>query len=71
MFLLPVLMTVLTRLSIVSHEQWLRHWRGALVAALLFSAVVTPDGSGVTMIFLFIPLIVLYGIGLVFSKKVR
>lgn len=67
-FLLPVLMTALTRLSLVPHERWLQHWRGALVTALIFSAVVTPDGSGVTMFFLFVPLMVLYGVGLLLSK---
>ena len=68
-FLLPVAMVLLTRLSLIPHEQWLQHWRGALLAALVFSAVITPDGSGVTMVFLFVPLILLYGIGAVFSRK--
>lgn len=69
MFLLPVLMVLLTRLSIIPHEQWLTHWRGAIVASLIFCAVITPDGSGITMIFLFIPLILLYGIGAALSRK--
>ena len=68
-FLLPVLMVVLTRLSIIPQEWWLRHWRGAIVTALIFCAVVTPDGSGVTMIFLFIPLVLLDIIGVVLSKQ--
>ena len=70
-FLLPVVMVLLTRLSIVPHEQWLKHWRGAIFASVLFSALITPDGSGITMIFLFIPLMLLYGIGAVLSKNRR
>jgi sec-independent protein translocase protein TatC len=62
-FLLPVVMAVLTRSGLVSRSFWLRHWRGAVFAALLFSAVVTPDGSGVTMAFLSVPLVALYGVG--------
>lgn len=67
-FLLPVIMILLTRLSLIPHEWWLRHWRGAILASLIFSAVITPDGSGVTMVFLFIPLMLLYGTGAALSK---
>lgn len=68
-FLLPVIMVMLTRLSIVPQKFWLKHWRGAILISLIFSALFTPDGSGVTMAFLFIPLIVLYGVGIVLSRK--
>lgn len=71
MFLLPVLMVLLSRLSLVSTEFWLSHWKGALITALIFSAVVTPDGSGVTMILLFIPLMILYALGIIFGRKKR
>lgn len=67
-FLLPVVMVLLTRLSIIPHERWLQHWRGAMLASVIFSAVITPDGSGITMVFLFIPLMLLYGIGAMLSK---
>ena len=68
-FLLPVIMVLLTRLSIIPHEWWWEHWRGALLTSLILSAVITPDGSGVTMVFLFIPLMLLYGTGAVLSKS--
>jgi len=70
-FLLPVIMILLTKLSIIPREWWLKHWRGAILASVIFSAVITPDGSGVTMVFLFIPLVLLYGIGTVLSKNRR
>ena len=69
MFLLPMLMALLAKFSIMPYERWLKNWRGMLVIALIFSAVVTPDGSGITMVFLFVPLVLLYGIGLVLCKK--
>ena len=68
-FILPVIMILLTRLSIIPHEWWWEHWRGALLTSLILSAVITPDGSGVTMVFLFIPLMLLYGTGAVLSKS--
>ena len=68
-FLLPVVMVLLTRLSIIPHEWWLKHWRVALFVSLIFCAAITPDGSGVTMVFLFIPLTLLYGTGAVLSGK--
>ena len=69
MFLLPVLMIILTRLSIIPYDRWLKHWRGAILTSLIFCAAITPDGSGITAVFLFIPLMVLYGIGAILSKK--
>ena len=70
-FLLPVFMVALTRLSIIPHEWWLKHWRGALLTSLIFCAAITPDGSGVTMVFLFIPLTLLYGTGAALSRNNR
>ena len=69
MFLLPMLMALLAKFSIMPYERWLKNWRGMLVIALIFSAVVTPDGSGITMVFLFVPLVLLYGVGLAVCKK--
>ncbi|MBP9751996.1 MAG: twin-arginine translocase subunit TatC [Candidatus Moranbacteria bacterium] len=68
-FLLPVFMAASSRIGIIPSGFWIRHWRGAILFAILFSAVVTPDGSGVTMAFLSAPLIALYGIGAVASVK--
>lgn len=68
-FLLPVVMAISSRLGFVPQSFWLRHWRGAIFSAILFSAVVTPDGSGITMVLLSVPLIVLYGIGAAASTR--
>jgi sec-independent protein translocase protein TatC len=68
-FLLPVCMAASSRIGIIPPGFWLRHWRGAIVSSVLFSAVVTPDGSGVTMALLFAPLVALYGIGAIVSGR--
>lgn len=62
-FLLPVGMAVSSRIGLIPHGFWLRHWRGAVVTAIIFSAIITPDGSGVTMAFLSVPLLGLYAAG--------
>jgi len=69
MFLLPVGMTLLTVLGVISNNFWKEQWRYAVIFFLIISAIITPDGSGITMIFLSFPMALLYGIGLVLSDS--
>lgn len=62
-FLLPVIMPALASIGLVERDFWWRHFRGAVVSMIIFSAVVTPDGSGVTALLLSGPLIGLYLFG--------
>lgn len=62
-FLFPVVMVLASWLGLIQPAFWVVHWRGAFLGILLFAAVVTPDGSGVTMLLLSCPLILLYGLG--------
>lgn len=62
-FELPVVMYGLTSLGIVQKEFWKNNWRYAAVAIFIFGAVITPDGSGVTMLLVAAPMLVLYGAG--------
>lgn len=59
-FLLPVFMVLSSRIGLISGNFWMSRLRGAILFVVIFSAIVTPDGSGITMIFLAVPLIVLY-----------
>ena len=68
-FLLPVFMILLSRLGIVKPDIWKKNWRYAILAFLIIAAVITPDGTGITMILLTVPLIALYFIGYIGSKK--
>lgn len=67
-FLLPVGMTVLSRIGLISGYFWMRHIRIAIMIVLIFSALITPDGSGVTMVFLSAPLLLLYLVGALLAK---
>ena len=62
-FLLPIVMVCVTALGIIPHTFWWRSWRSALLLFLIASAIITPDGSGVSMLLLASPLSILYGVG--------
>jgi len=59
-FELPVFVYTLTRLGLVRASAWKKHWRGAVIASLLFGMVITPDNSGITMLMVATPMIGLY-----------
>src|SRR5438034_5761990 len=59
-FELPVVMYGLSVLGIVGADFWKRHWRFATIAIFFFGAAITPDGSGVTMMIVAIPMLFLY-----------
>lgn len=68
-FLLPLFMILLSFLGIIKAGFWIRKWRFALLFFLVFSAIITPDGSGITMFMLFVPLSALYFAGCFCAKK--
>ena len=71
MFLLPVFMALLSWLGIISAEFWKNKWRSACLFFLIGSAIITPDGTGITMIMLFIPLMALYLAGYACARKLE
>jgi sec-independent protein translocase protein TatC len=68
-FELPVFIYGLTRLGVVRAASWKRHWRGAVIGALVFGMVVTPDNSGITMLLVATPMIALYFGGVYFAGR--
>jgi len=68
-FELPVFIYGLTRLGVVKASAWRQHWRGAVIAALVFGMVVTPDNSGITMLLIATPMIGLYLGGAYFARR--
>jgi sec-independent protein translocase protein TatC len=63
MFLLPIAMIFLNFLGILPRDFWFKNWRGAVLTLLTISAIITPDGSGTSMIILSVPLVGLYTLG--------
>jgi sec-independent protein translocase protein TatC len=68
-FELPVFVYTLTRLGLVRASAWRQHWRAAVIGSLVFGMLVTPDNSGITMLIVATPMIVLYFGGAWFASR--
>jgi len=68
-FQLPVIMYVLSISGVTDSKFWLKNFRYAIIIISVFGAIITPDGSGVTMWFIALPMIALYAIGIVVIRR--
>jgi sec-independent protein translocase protein TatC len=70
-FQLPLIMYAATASGLTDASFWRKNIRYAIVALVIFGAVITPDGSGVTMWFIAAPMLALYlaGIAVVERKQ--
>ncbi len=71
MFLTPIIMVLATLLRITPARFWVKNWRIIISVIVIFSAIITPDGSGITMLILALPLGLLYCIGLFISLRIQ
>ena len=69
MFLLPVFMVLMSYLKIVPARFWQDNWRYAVLIFLIVCALITPDGTGISMVMLSAPLSLLYGFGIIISRR--
>ena len=69
-FEMPIIQYSLTILGVVKPEFWSKNWRYAFVGMIIFAAVITPDGSGITQLLIAFPMLGLYFIGYFISKFV-
>jgi sec-independent protein translocase protein TatC len=68
-FQLPVIMYGLSLTGLVDSTFWSKNLRYAIVIIAIFGALITPDGSGITMWFVSIPMIVLYVLGIMIIRR--
>src|SRR5689334_23038821 len=68
-FELPVIMYAFALAGLIGAKFWRNNLRYAAFILVIFGAVVTPDGSGVTMWFVAGPMIVLYIIGMLAIER--
>ena len=68
-FQLPLIMYAISLSGLVDAKFWRRNLRYAIIAIIVFGAVITPDGSGVTMWFVSLPMIALYFAGMVVAER--
>lgn len=67
-FQLPLIMYIISLTGLISTRFWLKNFRYALIVIVIFGAVITPDGSGLTMWFISIPMLLLYFLGILAIK---
>ena len=72
-FQIPTLVLFLARMGVVSPRFLIRNFKYAVLIMVVVSAVVTPDGGGVSLVAMTVPLILLYCLSIllawVFGKK--
>ena len=61
---LPLVMWGLTKTNLVKPRFWKKNFRYVMIILVIIGAIITPDGSGISMWFVTGPLIFLYAIGL-------
>ena len=68
-FQLPLVMYAVTVSGMTDAKFWRKNIRYAIIAIVIFGAVITPDGSGVTMWFIAGPMIGLYAVGMAIIER--
>ncbi|QLH04735.1 twin-arginine translocase subunit TatC [Nitrosopumilus oxyclinae] len=68
-FQLPLVMYAISASGMVDVDFWRKNIRYAIVAIVIFGAVITPDGTGVTMMFVAGPMIGLYAAGMIIIER--
>ncbi len=68
-FQLPLVMYAATVSGLTDAVFWRKNIRYAIVIIVIFGAVITPDGSGITMWFIGGPMIALYVAGMFFIER--
>jgi sec-independent protein translocase protein TatC len=68
-FQLPLIMYAFTASGVIDSSFWRKNIRYAIVIIVIFGAVITPDGSGITMWFIAGPMFALYVAGMFFVER--
>jgi sec-independent protein translocase protein TatC len=68
-FQLPMIMYAVTKSGMTDTKFWRKNLRYAIVLIVIFGAIITPDGSGVTMWFIAGPMIGLYLVGMIMIER--
>jgi len=68
-FQLPIVMYGISLTGTISPEFWRKNFRYAAIILVVFGALITPDGSGITMWFLAGPMIALYIAGMLVIER--
>jgi sec-independent protein translocase protein TatC len=64
-FELPMVMYAVALTGAVDAKFWRKNFRYAIIIFVIFGALITPDGSGITMWLVTLPMLLLYFVGIV------
>jgi sec-independent protein translocase protein TatC len=64
-FELPMVMYAVALTGLVDAKFWRKNFRYAIILFVIFGALITPDGSGITMWLVTLPMLLLFVIGMV------
>lgn len=67
MFQVPVVMVALQKIGLVRHKTFKKHWRATILIIAIAAAVFTPP-EPVSMLLMMIPMVGLYGLGLLLTR---
>src|SRR5262245_60906130 len=67
-FELPLVLTILARIGIVSAQGLAKYRKHAILGSLILSAIITPDATLFTMLLMAVPLTVLYEVGILGAR---
>lgn len=70
MFQLPLAMMALVKLGLIEHRTLVVHWRYVLLAIFVIAAVASPTVDPFSQLLMATPMVLLYGLGLVFTGRV-
>ena len=70
-FLIPVFLPLTTYLGLVSSQFWFDHWRLFIFLSLVVSAMLSSDGTGITMLLLAAPIGLCYFVGMGISRYIE
>jgi sec-independent protein translocase protein TatC len=68
-FQLPIVMYGISLTNTLSPRFWRDNFRYAAIVLVIFGAIITPDGSGVTMWFVSGPMLLLYVAGMLIVER--
>jgi len=70
-FQLPIVVIFLTQLGLVSSRLLLRYFRHAVVVMFIVAAMLTPTTDPVSLVFMVLPMLLLYGVSILAAKGVE
>jgi sec-independent protein translocase protein TatC len=70
-FQLPIVVVFLTQLGLLSSRLLIRYFRHAVVLIFIVAAVLTPTTDPLSLLFMVLPMLLLYGLSILAAKGVE